>query len=53
MIDQMHIMYPRGACAHTGQTGQAAVDMFYGFLIWHTVVFKHVLDQINAPARTV
>ena len=53
VIDQMHVIDPRGAGGHAGQAGQAAVDMPRHHLPGAGAGFQHVLDQIDAPARPV
>jgi len=53
VIHQMHIVHARGAGRHTRQTGQAAVDVFDRLFIRIAVVFEHVLDQIDTPARAI
>ena len=53
VVDQMHVMHPRRAGGHAGQTGQAAVNMFDGLCVCWAPRFKHILDQVNPPTRTV
>ncbi len=53
VIDQMHVMHPRGTGRHAAEAAQAAVDMADGFRIGHALVFQHVLDQIDAPTGAV
>ena len=53
VIYQMHIVHARGTGRHTGQTGQAAVDMFDSLFIRIAVILEHVLNQIDTPARAI
>ena len=53
MIHQMHIVHTRGACGHTGQTRQAAINMFDCLFIRSPLVFQHVLNEIDPAARAV
>ena len=53
MIHQMHVMDARGAGGHAGEAGKAAVDMLGHGRRGRLPAFQHVLDQIDAPARTV
>ena len=53
MIHQMPVLHARGAGCHAGQAGQAAVDMADRARVGGAALFQHVLDQVNAPARTV
>ncbi len=51
MVDQVHVVDAGRAGRHAGEAGQAAVDMPDDLLVGRTIVFQHVLDQIDAAAR--
>ena len=53
VIDQMHVMHAGGAGRHAGQTREAAVDVLDHVARRRPLVLEHLLDQIDAPARTV
>ena len=53
MIDQMHVVHAGGARGHAGQARQAAIDVADDLFRRRPVRFQHVLDQVNAPARTI
>ena len=53
MIDQMHIVDARRAGGHAGKAGQAAINMRDGDRVGGAVVFQHVLDEVNPPARRI
>ena len=53
LVDEMHVVDARGAGGHARQAGQAAVDMLDGFRRCRLVLLQHVLDEVDAPARTV
>jgi hypothetical protein len=53
MVDQVHVVHARWACCHAGQAGQAAVDMGDSLNVRRTVILQHLLDQVDAAARTV
>ena len=53
MIDEVHIMNARRTGRHTGKARQTAVDMFDRFRIRRSVVFQHILDEVNAAARAI
>ena len=52
-INQPHIVDAGGARGHARQARQAAVHMFGYMFGCRFVIFQHVLDQIDAPARAV
>src|SRR6185295_9413872 len=49
----MHVMHARRTGGHAGEAGQAAVDMLDHLRGRRLVLFQHLLDQIDAPARTI
>ena len=53
MIDEMHVIYARRACCHAGQTRETPVDMFDHLRRRWTIVFEHILDQIDPSAWTI
>ncbi len=53
MIDEVLIIDAGRTRRHAGQTGQAAVDMADDFRRRRPIVLEHLLDQVDAPARTV
>ena len=53
MIDKVHVIHPRGAGRHATEAGEAAINMFDHFLSCIAAILKHVLDQIDAPARRI
>ena len=46
-------MHARGACRHTGQTAEAAINVFDCLCIRHPLVLEHILDQIDSAPRAV
>ena len=50
VIDQMHVMHARGAGRHASEARQTAVDMFHHVAGRRLVMFKHLLDEVDAPA---
>ena len=53
VIDQMHVMHARRTGRHASEAGQAAIDMSGDFGGCRPVMFQHLLDQIDAPARRI
>ena len=53
VIDEMHVVHPGRTGGHTGQTGEAAIDMGHDFGRGRLTVLQHLLDQVDAPARRV
>jgi len=53
VIDQVHIVHAGRTCRHTGQTGQAAVDVLDHLGRGIALVLQHVLDEVDAPPRAV
>ena len=43
VIDKVHVMHAGGACAHAGQTAEAAINMLDGLVIRHALVRAPVL----------
>jgi hypothetical protein len=52
-IDKMHIVHPRWAGRHAGEARKTTVDVFDGQRIGGPVLFEHILDKIDASARTI
>ena len=53
LIDQMHVVHARRTGGHAGEAGQAAVDMLDHLRGRRPVLFQHLLDQIDPPARAI
>ena len=51
VIDQMHVVHARRAGGHAGEARQATVDVLDHLARCWPVVFEHLLDQVDAPAR--
>ena len=53
LIDQMHVVHARRTGGHAGEAGQAAVDMLDHLRRRRAVLFQHLLDQVDPPARAI
>lgn len=53
MIDQMHVIHAGGTGGGAGKAGKTAVDMGDDLAVGRATVFQHVLDEVDAAARTV
>ena len=53
MIDQVHVVHAGRTGGHAGKARQAAVDMLDHFACRRPVLFEHLLDQVDAPARRI
>ena len=53
LVHKVHIVHPGRASGHAGETRQASVDVRRHFFACRPLVFQHVLDKGDAPARTV
>src|SRR5438552_2390281 len=50
VIDEVHVMHPRGAGRHAGETRETAVDVLDDLGSRGPVLLQHLLDQVNTPA---
>src|SRR5690242_13560241 len=53
VIDEVHVMHARWAGRHTGETGEAPVDVLDGFGADRLAALEHILYQVDAAARAV
>ncbi len=53
IVDQVHVVHARGAGGGAGKTGQAAIQMLDDVRIGGATVFQHILDEVDASARTI
>src|SRR5208283_1511747 len=53
MIDEMHVMDARGTGRHAAQARETAIEMMRRARIGRPVVLEHLLDEIDAAARTI
>ena len=53
MIYQMHVIHTRRACRHTGQTRQAAIYVLNRLFIRGSLIFQHILNEIDPAAWAV
>ena len=53
MIDQMHVVDPRGAGRHAPEARQAAIDVLDSLAVGSSARLEHVLDHVDAAPRTV
>ena len=53
LIDQVHVVHARRTGGHAGEAGQAAVDMLDHLRRRRLVLFQHLLDQVDPPARAI
>ena len=53
VIDQVHVVHAGRTGGHAGEAGQAAIDVAHHLLGGRTARLQHVLDQVDAAARTV
>src|SRR6185437_534276 len=49
----MHVVHARRTGSHAGEAGQATVDMLDHFRRRRAILFQHLLDQVDAAARTI
>ena len=53
VIDQVHVVHAGRTGRHAGKTRQTSIDMLDDLRGRRLFLLQHVLDQIDAPARTV
>src|SRR3569623_1998983 len=53
VIDEVHVVHARGARRHAGEAREAAVDVLDHLGRRRTVLFQHLLDQVDAAARGI
>src|SRR5579885_2279246 len=52
-VDQMHVVHARRAGRHAREAGKAPVDMLNGNGVGRPLLFEHILDEVDSPARTI
>src|SRR3984893_15395 len=53
VINQVHVVHAGGTGGHAGKTGKEAIDVPNDFGSRRPAALKHVLDQVDAPARGI
>ena len=53
VIHEVHVMHARGTSGHAGKAGEAAIDVLDDVRRGVPAVLKHILDQVDAPARGI
>ena len=53
VVDQMHVVHTGGTGGHAGEARQATIDMLDHLSRGRLVLFQHLLDQVDAPARRI
>lgn len=53
LIDEVHVVHPRGAGGHAGEAGETAIDVLDHLLRRLAVVLQHVLDQVDPATGTI
>ena len=50
VIDQVHVVDARWTRRHTGEAGQATIDVHGDLGRRRPIVLQHLLDEVDAPA---